>query len=410
MNLSPSDLQILCSRQAGTKPLPFPVASRSSCQLHSRSRVRLTRTGVLFLLAMVGLYLASITSQSGLLLFLIGLLGGCFGVNAWMAWRCLGAMKLTAPSGALLAEREKLTQPWTLLNTGRSAAGLVRFEHPQGMLFQVGLIKPGESFHAVPEIVFARRGVYPVGTVSMSTAFPFGLVRWSRPLEQAGEWVICPAIYPVDAPRAGGYDSMVGGRHPGTRRTTFGSRFAGVRPRQPGDPLKQIHWKSSAKGLGLMVKTYDEDLSGRVALGVDCSEGTDSKRLDDCLRAAGSLAFAALDEGHHVEWIDLASRTVWLIPPFDDGQALLECLARMKGSPDCLTDASLQDALGRISGRSAVCLVLTECNAAVYHAIQILSQKNRSITLALPRGYPGIGLPEKVRIAGYTATELEWIT
>jgi uncharacterized protein (DUF58 family) len=356
---------------------------------------------------MVGLYLASITSQSGLLLFLIGLVGSCYIVNAWMAWCCLQSLQLAVPTGAILAEGEKLTQPWSVLNTGRTTIGLIRVEHPHGVLFQTGVIKPGQSHSSVPETVFARRGVYPLGTAWMSTAFPFGLVRWSRRLQLAGGWIVHPAIYAVEAPRASGYDLMVGGKHHGIRRTTFGSQFAGVRPRLPGDPLKQIHWKSSAKGLGLMVKTYDEELSGRVAIVVDCGHGGDNHRLDDCLRAAGSLAFAALDEGHHVEWIDLASRTVQLIPPFDDGHDLLESLARFEGRPGCLTDAALLDTLSKLSSKSAVCLVLTECNAAVQNGIVKLLEKNRSVSTVLPKGCSDASFPEKVRIAEYTSAQLE---
>lgn len=116
---------------------------------------------------------------------------------------------------------------------------------------------------------------------------------------------------------------MVGGKFRGHRQTGAGDHFSGVRPQQPGDSLRQIHWASSAKGLGLMVKVFDEELSGRVAVVLDCGSSGDAAAFDDAVRAAGSLVFAALDAGHHVEWLDLASLEPDLIPPFADGHAIL---------------------------------------------------------------------------------------
>jgi 1,4-dihydroxy-2-naphthoate octaprenyltransferase len=44
-------------------------------------KTRLTRLGKIFLVLMLLFYGAAVTSQSGLLLLLIGLIGGCFAVN-----------------------------------------------------------------------------------------------------------------------------------------------------------------------------------------------------------------------------------------------------------------------------------------------------------------------------------------
>jgi uncharacterized protein (DUF58 family) len=348
--------------------------------------IRLTANGKWFLGVLVALYVASITSQSGLLLLLIGMLSGCFVVNLVKARRAVRGIRITPPILARLAEGQRLTTPWTITNAGRNLAGQIETLSGAGLLFRIARLAPGESAHLAPSLVFQRRGVFSCGEVRVASRYPFGLVSAMMPQRLTGEMVVHPAIYPTLAPAAAGYDVMVGGKHRGTRRTTSGTHFAGVRPLQPGDPLKQIHWKSSAKGLGLMVKTYDEELSGRVAVMVDAGHRGGAKALDDCLRAAGSLMFAALDEGHHVEWQDLARREPHLIPPFDDGQEILDDLARIRPAPGCLNQANLEEAISRVSHKCGVCLVLTEFPLAAQEAVATLRAKGRVVSVYLPDG------------------------
>lgn len=163
-----------------------------------------------------------------------------------------------------------------------------------------------------------------------------------------------------------------------------GAHFAGVRPWQAGDPLKHIHWPSSSKGLGLQVKHFDEELSGRISFIQDCGYARREDLLDHCLRATGSLIFSALDAGHHVEWIDLSRLTQQLIPPFADGQEILDALARLTLDPDCLTRERLLQAVERLSAKSALVLMLTGLNGDVEDLVRHLQRRNRRLSLYLP--------------------------
>ena len=95
----------------------------------------------------------------------------------------------------------------------------------------------------------------------------------------------------------------------GTAKATKGlyeepSLFAGVRPYQPGDPMRRIHWKATAR-LGVPVSRRDDPAHEReVLIAVDmqtmpgdcgCSTGTTiSSKV--CV-AALSLARASLRDG-----------------------------------------------------------------------------------------------------------------
>lgn len=369
--------------------------------------LRLTNKGKIMVAVMVVLYLASMTSQSGLLLVLIGILTGCVGVNAVLAGRTVRRLAVHAPPTAQLSEGEHLSQPWRIANLSARPAGLMEVSSGGGVLFRIASLAPGDVASVVPALAFQRRGVFPYGQVRVASVFPFGLVESSRLLKLEGEVTVYPAVYPVTAPQAAGYDVLVGGKHHGTRRSTSGSQFAGVRPLQPGDPLKQIHWKSSSKGRGLMVKTYDEELSGRVGIIVDSGHKGNGPALDNCLRAAGSLMFAALDEGHHVEWLDLHLLEAQLVPPFDDGHEILMALARMEGFAGCVTAERLRRAVKAVSHKSALCFVLTAFNAEVAELAAELVQHRRVVTLCLPAGTACEGLAEGVAVRFYEARRLE---
>src|SRR6476620_6726973 len=79
-------------------------------------KTRLTKLGKIFLVLMLLFYGAAVTSQSGLLLLLIGLIGGCFAVNWTFSRRNVANLILTAPKNVYLVEGSSLTQPWILEN------------------------------------------------------------------------------------------------------------------------------------------------------------------------------------------------------------------------------------------------------------------------------------------------------
>ena len=347
--------------------------------------LRLTATGWLFL-GMVGLfYGASITSQSGLLLAPAGIILGCLTVNGLAAGRAVRRLAVSAPATAHVVEGHRLDQPWLVRNARRTEVALVTAESTAGCLFRLTRLAGGTETSVVPELQFHRRGVFPHDQLRLTTAFPFGLVRAARQFALRGEVVVHPAVYPVPPPRAAGFDVMVGGKFRGQRQTGAGDQFSGIRPHQAGDSLRQIHWASSAKGQGLMVKTFAEELSGRVAVVLDCGSSGVEQDFEDAVRAAGSLAFAALDAGHHVEWLDLAAAEPELIPPFADGQALLNRLARVPAEPRSLNPDRLAGALARLSPKCAVHLVLTQTTPAVRDAVTELRQRGRSVSVYLPK-------------------------
>lgn len=353
--------------------------------------MKLTRTGWFFLVVCVLLYLASVTSQSGLLLLLIGLLLGLYPVNALTSWRGIRHLELIPPPLVTTTEGHPLKEPWSLVNQGSHPAGLLTLKQDGQDWFHCALLSAGESTHPIPVGLFERRGIFDLNECLVESTAPFGLVRSRRKMKVQGQVVVVPDLYPAPAPLAAGHDAMVGGKMSGSGKSSGGTQFAGLRPHVPGDPLKQIHWKASSKGLGLMTKTFDEELSGRVCmiLLLHPAPGKDHEIVDDTVRAAGSLVFAALDAGHHVEWITAHQPGKTLYPPFTDGGEILNLLAAVQ-PPDAPLEANaIREACERAGSRSSLIFVTQQLTTELEIILRELTHQHRKVALYLPESNDG---------------------
>lgn len=333
----------------------------------------------MFLGVIVAMHLASITSQSGLLIWLVGLVAACLAVNAAAAMRAVRNVQLNAPSRILIEEGSPALEPWELRNSGKNPARLITIESKDRVWLALSEVPAHGSASATPRDVFKKRGAHSLQDAWLVSLYPFGLVKAMRAIDSDAEVLVFPKLQQVSPPAVRGLDPMVGGRHTGPGRIASGETFAGIRPAQPGDSFKQIHWKSSAKGGGLMVKTFEEELAGRAAILVHCD--LNSPIAEACLRAAGSLALAGIDAGHQIEFHNLNEQRRIRIPPFGDRSRLLEELARYD------TSAKNNDGvLDTIPIRSAIHVVATSWSSQLQNRLQPLLTSDHLLILHLPAG------------------------
>jgi uncharacterized protein (DUF58 family) len=341
-------------------------------------RTCVTKVGKLFLALMLMFYIASVTSQSGLLLLFIGLMGGCFVVNWSFARRSIRNLEVTAPQLVQLVEGESPRESWRVHNGSSKHAEGIDLLHGEGLMFRLPVVKLGETLCIVPKLVYDRRGVYPNAEVTLSSCAPYGLVRATRKLQLPGELVVLPRVYEAASPASAGLDFTSGGKFRGARRVNHGTHFAGVRPWQAGDSIKQVDWKSTARRGDLMVKTFDEELGGRLSLLLDCAPAS-TDAVDNAVRAAASLGVAALQEGHHLELHESSEAPLRLAPFSDEGELLLR-LARFKPGAD---SACSLDLLWR---RSTVAIVGTAWRESWRELLKAGVEQRRQILIYLPIG------------------------
>lgn len=374
------------------------------------ARTRLTLVGKIFVLLMGLFYVACITSQSGLLLLFVGLVAGCYVVNWSFSRRNASKVVLELPRKATLVEGGALNEPWQITNPTRKHIELLAIHSGEKLLFQIPFLKVGETLSLVPDLIYERRGVYTYDNVVVSSSAPYGLLKSSRKLKASGEVVVLPRVYDAEAPTTTGLELISGGKLRGRRRVNSGTNFAGVRGWQSGDAIKQVHWKSTARRGELMVKTFEEELGGRVSIIVDgritgipkkrnaTQEEAAGRLLDACLRAAGSLASAALQAGDHLEFVESISAEPLRLAPFSDEGELLERLARYRANFPQLEMHSLWK-------RSALVLMGVEWHDEWIDYIEEAGQQNREITIYLPDG-AAVPANAGARVIRFSETEI----
>ncbi len=112
-----------------------------------------------------------------------------------------------------------------------------------------------------------RRGVYALGPVRLTVSDVFARSAASRELPGRARYLVRPRMVSLrmaDAPRAWL------GPQPARRGLLEQSQlFAGIRPYQPGDPLRSVHWPSTARTGRPQVKRYDPALQHEVLIALD---------------------------------------------------------------------------------------------------------------------------------------------
>lgn len=194
-----------------------------------------------------------------------------------------------------------------------------------------------------------RRGVYPKTQAWVTTSFPLGM-RWARRrIESRGRTIIWPAIVPLE--RAMSFGASDGWSDAvDTRRTGTQGPWSGTRPYQPGEPLRKIHWRQTARHDQLIVceRSAPAGRGAQIVVETDPSvyQGPSGERMrEKAISAAASLAVAMVRMGVRISAV-MDNKAVCEatspeeLTPFLDALACLEDdqgarLASLLGRPEC---------------------------------------------------------------------------
>lgn len=117
-----------------------------------------------------------------------------------------------------------------------------------------------------------HRGRFALGPTVVRSGDPFGLFHASRRFPAKESLVVLPTIYEIAAfPAAPGI--LPGGRTIRRKSSEVTPHAASVREYSPGDPLKSIHWPTTARRGKLMVKEFEQDPQSEVWVFIDLEDG-----------------------------------------------------------------------------------------------------------------------------------------
>lgn len=266
-------------------------------RLRSWRRIRFTRAGGLFTLGALAVGFVAMNTGNNLLFLLLGAMLGAMVVSGWLSERVLRRLRVVrllpggTPVDRDLRIRYEVTNRKRRLTS--FAVEIVEAQLPRAaFLPRVG---PGETVEATLSGSFDRRGVYPLGTVTLATEFPFGLFRKERDIELAGEIVVWPRT-DRRAPETGVGSGRSADDSLPMPRASAGPRgeFRNLREYRPGDDARDIHWRTSARLRRPVVREYEKEAGEPLWIVLDASAppGPDAEHA---LEVAASMCARAAD-------------------------------------------------------------------------------------------------------------------
>lgn len=261
-----------------------------------RVQARPTREGVWFLILLIGVVAAAVNTGNNLLYIVLASLLALLAIsNALAEWNLRGlrvrrhlpheAFAGEDAAGTIIVEnRRRWGHSWAVQvsdHTGEAGDPVAR-----GGVISV---PPGGEAAAPVRWRFAARGPVGLARVRVESAHPFGLMRRFRDVRLPASLLVYPTPRP-GAPRRRRAGTGALRSHP--RLQGQEGELRNLRDYVPGDPLRTVHWPTSARAGRPVVVVRGAQVADEVVVDVkevsgDAWEGELSRATGQILRHFG---------------------------------------------------------------------------------------------------------------------------
>ena len=170
-------------------------------------------------------------------------------------------------------------------------------------------VAPGEQTVLSVSRVPKRRGAARRSTIVLDAIAPFGFFTSRQRVDVPdGLWVAPRTVTPIDVP------GVLGAQVEGSGPMGPGLDVRGVREWRPGDAVRHVHWRSTARTGRLAVLDYGEPTVGTIGvLAAGTTTGAPEPQFEAALAIAAATAMRAIEDGvavvilvedgagHHIE-------------------------------------------------------------------------------------------------------------
>ena len=267
---------------------------------------RLTREGVIYLVAVFVVALAAVNTGNNLLFMILACLLAGILISGVLSRVVLTGLELRIE----LPEHVFAEQPILAAVEVRNEKNMM----PSFSLRVVGVADESDAeiltrpvyFPYIPhensarqnvELVFPRRGIYRQNAFGIRTKFPFGFLEKTRRVDSEMELVVYPRVEPTSEfyeilpLLSGEIESLHRGR---------GYELHSIRDYAPADSVRFVDWKASAKSGALKIREFAREDERRLILA-----------LDPSLPAAASDAEAEKQAESFEHAVSLAACIAW---------------------------------------------------------------------------------------------------
>jgi uncharacterized protein (DUF58 family) len=289
----------------------------------------------------------------------------------------------------------------TVTNTSRYAIDGVQLEDniPDDLKLRSGTnrlilsVRPGEAVEFKYRIAAPKRGSYVVGPTLIHFEDNLGFRESTSRLSNIDEFIVLPKIEDVGildlkARRLGPWPGLIP-----SRRIGIGTEFFEISPYVPGDDLRRVNWKASARSRQLVTNDYEGEHVTDVLVVLDCSEGVMSGLFDfDVLEfqvsLAGSLCSQLIMQGNRVGISIYGAVRTWVDLAFGKRQLLriLDNLAIVRPGPASLPINYVVDSVitALLPARSVVVMISPIISDEVADLIENITAKGYNMVCFTP--------------------------
>ncbi len=278
------------------------IANRCTNWLETRA-VKPAYSGLVLMGVAICFFGAAINTMAGWLYVISGLSFAILGLSIVLPKRALNRISTRRHSIQPVSAGDNLTieleitnqtsQPKTLLQV----IDVLPFVLRQPIKTAIELIAPQSSYFWVYQIPTTRRGVYQWQSVQLRTAAPLGLFWYRRDRTSIAKAIVYPLVFTLThcplIDEIGLEDIQLSSQKRSLSANSGITRS--LRPYRMGDPMRLIHWRTSARYGELRVRELEVITGGQeIVICLDSGGSWQSDNFEQAVTAAASLYFYAV--------------------------------------------------------------------------------------------------------------------
>lgn len=302
----------------------------------------------------------------------------------------LRSVKAKRESQSYITQGQTLTLSYKLSHTHFFARYMVMlqdtlpFKEPSENNFLIPVLK--NTTYIEHKLVCEVRGEHQLGPISLESGFPLGINTLKITLENTYDKIlIYPQYFKIkNIPLSANLKNPHQGDYP-IEKVSGIDEFIGVREYRYGDPIRHIHWVSSAKTGEFIVKEFNDINESSISIALDLHKDKNFGKgqhttLEYAIKITTSLAMYALEHNITLNIYAQGKKTVNLqnLKTKENTGLVLESLARVK-SDGTQNYEHLVNTLAHSSSNST--LVLFQNNESLDSIVSQLEEKGYSVFL-----------------------------
>ncbi len=188
-----------------------------------------------------------------------------------------------------------------------------------------------------PGTCMKRRGMYTIGPIKLTLSDPLGLFEPRRTIGQTMDFAVYPEILPLERVPIEGRSNVFSFGRENSLLAGRSLDFFGVREYTPGDPIRHIHWPSTARIGRLVVREFERTVTDQVTLLLDLQRDSiaglgEHSTPEYVIKMAAALTHYSVQRGHEVQLLGVGEAALEV--PFGRGSGheafVLEELAKAR--------------------------------------------------------------------------------